>query len=372
MSSYRVISSDSHVMEPPDLWTSRIAPRFRDRAPHLVEEADGAWWYCEDRKFQSLVGGIQAGSRYDDRDSMRITGSWEEVRRGAYVPEEHVKDLETDGVYAGVIYPTVGLLVFSLPDSQILAAIMAAYNDWLAEFCKPFPHRLKGIGMVNVDDIGEGVRELERCANMGLAGAMISVYPPEEKGYDLPEYDLLWAAAQDLRMPISLHFATNRHGAGTPDFVFHRGRPGFNINVDYYVKVSLAHMILNGVFERFPKLQVGAVEHEISWVPHFLRSMDFYYTQRPPGEVRFQFTEDAVPSDYFHRNVFLSFQEDGVGVRLRDIIGVDQLLWGSDYPHVESTFPRSREVLEEILADCSEEEKAKIAGANAARVYGIE
>ena len=135
-------------------------------------------------------------------------------------------------------------------------------------------------------------------------------------------------------MPISLHFATNRHGAGTPDFVFHRGRPGFNINVAYYVKVSLAHMILNGVFERFPKLQVGAVEHEISWVPHFLRSMDFYYTQRPPGEVRFQFTEDAVPSDYFHRNVFLSFQEDGVGVRLRDIIGVDQLLWGSDYPHV--------------------------------------
>ena len=372
MAEYRVISSDSHVMEPPDLWTSRTEPRFKDRAPHLVREEDGDWWYCEGRKFQSLVGGIQAGTRYEDQEKLRDTGLWEEVRPGAYVPEEHIKDLEVDGVYAGVIYPTIGLLVFSIPESELLTDLMRAYNDWLAEFCKPFPNRLKGIAMLNVDDISVGVKELERCAQMGLAGAMITVYPWEQAEYDSPEYEPLWAAAQDLRMPLSLHFATNRHGAGTDEFIFRRFKPAYSVNVDHYVRMSLTHMIFSGVFERYPELQVGAVEHELSWVPHFLTKMDFHYTQRPLGEVQYRFNEDMVPSDYFHRNVFLSFQEDGLGVKLREIIGVDQLLWGSDYPHVESTFPRSREILEEILAECTQEEKAKIAGGNAARVYHID
>ena len=99
--------------------------------------------------------------------------------------------------------------------------------------------------------------------------------------------------------------------------------------------------------------------------------LDYTYTQRPPALAPYRFNEDSLPSDYFHRNVFLGFQEDALGIRLRDIIGVDSLMWGSDYPHHESTFPRSRQILEEILVECTEEEKAKIAGGNAARIYGI-
>ena len=130
-------------------------------------------------------------------------------------------------------------------------------------------------------------------------------------------------------------------------------------------------MIFSGVFERYPKLRVGSVEHELSWAPHFLDRLDYTYTQRIQREGYHRYKEDMLPSDYFHRNVFRGFQEDALGIRLRDIIGVDNIQWGSDYPHVESTFPRSREILEEILADCTEEEKAKIAGANAARVYKV-
>jgi predicted TIM-barrel fold metal-dependent hydrolase len=131
-------------------------------------------------------------------------------------------------------------------------------------------------------------------------------------------------------------------------------------------------MIFSGVFERYPKLQVGSIEMELSWVPHFMDRMDYAYTQRPHGDRWYTFKEDALPSDYFHHNVFLGFQEDAVGIRLRDIIGVDNLQWGSDYPHMESTFPRSREILDELLADCSEEEKVKIVGGNTARVYGLD
>ena len=111
---------------------------------------------------------------------------------------------------------------------------------------------------------------------------------------------------------------------------------------------------------------------ELSWVPHFLDRIDYSYTERPLKEAFYRFQEDMLPSNYFHRNVFVGFQEDALGIRLRDIIGVDNLLWGSDYPHVESTFPKTREILEEILADCTEEEKAKIVAGNATRIYHLE
>ena len=130
-------------------------------------------------------------------------------------------------------------------------------------------------------------------------------------------------------------------------------------------------MIYSGVFERHPKLQVGCVEHDLSWVPYFIDRLDYTYNQRTQDLTPYRFKEDMLPSDYFRRNVFLGFQEDSLGIRLRDLIGVDNLQWGSDYPHQESTFPRSREILEEVLADCTGEEKAKIVGGNAARVYKL-
>ena len=109
-------------------------------------------------------------------------------------------------------------------------------------------------------------------------------------------------------------------------------------NSDFFVRVSVADMISVGVFERFPKLQVEAVEQQLGWVPFFLERMDYAYNQRGSGRQRYRFKEDMLPSDFFHRNVFLGFQEDELGIRLRDMIGVDSLQWGSNYPHMESTF----------------------------------
>ena len=379
MASYRVISSDNHVFEPPELWTSRIEHKFRDRAPSVVHrsEDDTDWWVCEELKGVSGgSGGSQAGKRFmkpEERGAFRFADKMENVLPGGYIPEEHVKDLDVDGIYAGIIYPTAGLFLYpSVRDSELFNAICRAYNDWLAEFCRPFPQRLKGIAMLNVDDVQEGVRDLERCAKMGLAGAMIPLYPLAEKPYSSPEYEPLWAAAQDLGMPLSLHLLTTRPGPNDPPLDLEDFDPALLTNTDHWVRMSLAQMIFDGVFERYPKLQVGAIEFELSWVVHFLDRLDYTYTQRPPYKSRRGFKEGMLPSDFFHRNVFLSFQDDALGVKLRDTIGVDNLLWASDYPHPEATFPRSRQVLEEILADCAEEEKAKIAGGNTARVYHMD
>ena len=374
MADYRIISLDNHVYEPPDLWTSRVDAKFKDRAPHIVRrpEDDTDWWMCDGVKGQGAGAGAQVGLRFEEPEKLKFADKIENLRPGGYLPEEHLKDMQLDGIDVSIVFPTIGLLLYSVLDSELLTALFKTYNDWVAEFCQAFPNKIKGIGMLNMDDIQEGVSELERCAKMGLAGAMISVYPPEERSYDMPEYEPLWATAEDLGIPLNLHIGTNRPGPGQQFVDVEAIKPAFFCNVDHWVRVSLAHMIYSGVFERHPKLQVGSVEMELSWATHFLDRLDYTYTQRPPhGGVWHRFKEDMLPSDYFHRNVFLGFQEDAQGIKDRYVIGVDNLLWGADYPHFESTFPRSQQIIEEILVDCTEEEKAKIVGGNTARVYHL-
>jgi hypothetical protein len=133
--------------------------------------------------------------------------------------------------------------------------------------------------------------------------------------------------------------------------------------------MSLADMIFAGVFERYPRLMAGTVEQELSWIPHFLDRLDYTYTQRARRDYWHRFEGEVLPSDFFRQNVFCSFQEDVMGIRDRAIIGVKNLMWGSDYPHQESTWPKSREILENILAEVPVDEQGMIAGENAARLY---
>ena len=372
MAAYRIISSDNHVFEPPDLWTSRVEAKYRDRAPHVVREEDADWWYTDGIKGEGFGGGAQTGLRFEAPEKLSYRDRLENVRPGGYIPEEHVKDMDADGIDVSILYPTIAFKLYSVPDSELVTVLLHTYNDWVAEFCKPFPDRLKGIGTLNVDDVEVAVKEMERCAKMGLAGALISVYPPVDRQYNSPEYEPIWAAAQDLDMPLSLHIASNRAGKGQEYEHVEQASAAFIVNPDQWVRMSLTHIIFSGVLERYPKLQIGSVEHELAWIPHWLERMDYRYTQSPFGDDWYQSKGDMLPSEYFHRNMFAGFQQDGLGIRLRDIIGVDNLTWGSDYPHFESTFPRSRETLEEILADCTEDEKAKIAGGNAARIYHLD
>ena len=380
MAGYRVISSDSHIFEPPDLWTERIGPKFKDRAPHVVSMDDGDWWYCDGRRVTSMDFGAKTGIRFEEPEKLSATSRVESVRLGGLIPEEHVKDMDVDGVDAGVIFPSNAFKLYNtVQDSVLLTACFRVYNDWITEFCQTYPDRLYGIAMLNVDDVREGIAEMERCSKMGLVGAMIPVYPHDGTRYNSPVYESLWRAAQDLRMPVHLHILTNRLRVGDEFGDHHGGKlaaggddsPAFLAAHDYWARMSLGDMIFSGVFERYPELQVGAVEFELAWIPHFLRQIDYVYTQRILGPDTYRFNSDILPSDFFHSNVFVGFLEDGLGIRMRDIIGVDNMMWGSDYPHPESTFPRSKAVLEDILRDCTEDEKAKIAGGNAARVYRI-
>ena len=375
MAPPKMISSDSHLIEHPTLWEERMPAALRDRGPRVVRTDDGKdWWYVDGKKTMSFLG-IQAGRRFDnDPDKLVTAATFADVRPGAYDPKLFVKESEDDGVVGSVIYPTEGLVLFSVPDTELCSASMRAYNDYIAEFCSDDPRRLKGIAMINVDDPPEAVAELTRCRDLGLVGALMTVAPPPYAPYDHPMYGPLWAAAQDLEIPLSLHTATQRAdprtgSGGVPDDV-QQVPPTVFVLMDTDVRRSLANMIFSGVFERFPRLLVGTVEHELAWIPHLLQQLDYTYTQRPPRGDWYRYADrSALPSDFFHRNVFCSFQEDAVGIRERALIGVHSLMWGSDYPHTESTFPRSREVTAEILAGVPEHEQDMIVYSNAKRLY---
>ena len=301
MSSYRVISSDNHVIEPVDLWTSRGESRFKDRVPHVESLEEGDWWFCESLKILSVAAGSnQVGVRFEEPEKLSMEARIEEVPLGGYIPEEHVKDMDIEGIDVSIVYPSLGLGLYSVvSDSELLSSIFRTYNDWVGEFCSAIPKRLKGIAMLNLDDVQEGVKELERYAKMGFAGAMIPVAPPWGRPYDKPEYEPLWAAAQDLGMPLSLHITTNRPGPGQEMANLHSATANFMSNVDHWVRMSLGSMIFSGVFERYPKLQVGSVEMELSWVPHFLDRIDYNYTQREQELQEYRFKGDVLPSDFF-------------------------------------------------------------------------
>ena len=375
MADYRVISSDNHIVEPPDLWLERMEPGFKDQAPVMRDTENGPFWFVEDRMtFNINSMASQAGRRFEDADSLQTVDAWENARLGAYIPEEAIKDMDFDGIDVGIIYPSLTIFLYAFVEgSDLLSAILRAYNGFAAEYCQAEPRRLKGVATINIDDVSDGVTELERCAKLGFVGAAIPEYMSARPYFDEAN-EPLWAAAEDLDMPLGLHISTARVKAGRG---WDRELDSFGFanlmldNADFWVRVSLTEMILSGVFERHPNLKVGVAEHELNWAPYWMERMDYSYNERAAGRAGFRLKNDMLPSDVFHSNCFVDFQEDALGITHRDIIGVDNILWGSDYPHTEGTFPKSREFIENTLADCTQEEKEKIVAGNAARIYRL-
>lgn len=369
MPDRQILSSDSHVFEPPDLWTKRIDSAFRSRAPRMERVGDVDHLIIEDGQMIAGIGLISnAGARFDAPETITDHARFEDVHEGGYEPAQHLRDMVIDGVSGEVLYPSQGLFYYKVKDPELLSAICRAYNDWLAEFCSADRDRLKAIAMINVDDVADAVSELERTAKLGFVGAMITEYPLEERRYDHPDYEPLWAAAAALDMSLSLHTATRRvqsNAALVERTVKDASRRATKA---FLPAISMCDMIFSGVFERHRNLRLAVVEFELSWLPYVLTNMDYTYRERN-DEAVYRFKGDTLPSDFVAQNVYLSFQEDDIGIRLRDRIGIDRMMWGSDYPHSESTFPRSREVLDEILQGVPEAERAQIVCGNTAELY---
>jgi predicted TIM-barrel fold metal-dependent hydrolase len=378
-SSWKLISADSHIVEPPDMYTERFSPKLRQRAPHMERKKTPVGrefdaWMLEGQQVGTLGAVIQAGQRFEDPSAIDFLGVWEDVRKGAYTASAMIEENEEDGIWGSVLQPSQGLFWYRVPDTELLNEICRVYNDWIADFCKPFPDRLKGIAMLNLDDPDAGAAELERVAKMGIVGSFIPVAPQPGKPYSSPIYDKFWATAQELNHPLLMHIGTPRNGVPANEFTMDlteltgAGRS----TTDYWVRYSLGSMLFAGVFDKFPGLKIGSVEHEASWIPHWLKQMDFTYVERPVFTKGWRSEQGLMPSDYWKKNMFVEFMEDDLGVQLREHIGVENMLWGSDYPHAEATFPRSQQFIQRMFKGVPDADLQKITSSNAAKMFGFD
>lgn len=369
-----LISTDDHVIEPPDVWGGRLPARLQDRAPHVVDTPEGEYWQFEDRRIGNIGLSVMAGESYEKYSPKAVRFS--EMRRGCFDPKERLEDMTRDGVEAEVVFPTVpgmaGQTFAQADDKDLALHCLRAYNDWLADtWCATDPQRFVGQMIVPLWDVDLATEEFERAAQLGHRSLSFSANP-ESMGFPAigdPAWSPLWDAVETAGLPVTLHIASGGlkgalpldPGAGAPAEVFITVAPSSNFTV-------IANLLFSGVLERHPRLRFLSVEGGIGWLGYLVQRADETFHKHR------HWTKPKItkpPSFYFRRQIFANFLDDRVGVDTRHHIGVDNIMFETDYPHSDTTFPRSREVVERIFDGVPEAEKRKIVRENAIRFFGL-
>jgi uncharacterized protein len=356
-----IISADSHFTEPQDLWLRHIEPAYRDRAPHVEHRPDTDVFICDTGEMFPV--GMIHGVRYKGGD-VTVEGRYADVPRSGWDHDERVEAMRQDGVGAEVLYPTIAMRFYTIEDTAFATACIRAYNTWAAEFCSSDPARFRAVGMVALDDVEAACAEVRRCKDMGLAGIMIAVHQDGAEPYHSERYMPFWATAEELGLPVSLHTATERRvrAALSPaQFFLHYA----------LVQPVLIGMIYAGLFDRFPRLQIVSVENDAGWAAHTIERMDYVDVQARFRNLNPNHRNEKAPSHYWHNNISYTFMRDRTAVEMRHAIGVDRLMWSSDFPHGDSTWPDSQRVIEDLFAGVPEKEQRMILHDNAARLYGF-
>jgi len=374
MEDLKIISADDHLSETPDLWEKRLPKGLREKGPKFITlETGGQGWMMPGAEAPRPLGlDVMAGRKFDE---YKVSGvRWDEVRPGCYDPEARMKDMDIGGVWATVLYPNAALGFgggrgFS-GDWEMATACMRAYNDHLSEFCAVNPKRLAGAALLPMNSVENAVAEVERVGKLpGIRAVLVPVYPADDKEWNHPAYEPLWSALEAHGLSASIHIAEKRGQKVAPWGIAHPGGVETMINtITLGTAESFAYMLWSGVFDRHPKLTVVSVESGIGWLGYFRERANNVYKRHR------YWTHSVVknePGSYFGKNIFATFEEDLVGIRTRDVIGVDTLLWSSDYPHTDTSWPKCRENIEEHFADVSDADKRKVVSENAARVYGF-
>ena len=360
MAKERIISADSHVA-------------IRDDAVlrQLPEKHHEAYKQARQEYVMGMVKRLQQG----EGGGLPISGAdrpWEAAGRpGEIDPVERLKDMDIDGVEAEVLYSDVecGAALRNMSNGG-RAAAFRAFNDAALEFASADPKRLLVVYLVPIVDIDEAVVEVERLSRAGARAFMLPTYPTDLglPPYFHERYHPLWSAISDTGIPISQHVGANEALWHVMRYDTTPAKGIFQSLPPIFMAETLANWIVGGVFARFPKLRVVLVEAGLGWIPFFLERLDTMKTRH--GWDTYDMLPE-LPSHYWQQNMMATFEEDTYGVSQRHRLGIDNLMWATDYPHPDSTWPHSQEVLETHFRDVPEAEARQMIGGNAARVYGL-
>lgn len=329
-----LVSADSHLVEPEDLWKHVLDPSTVEKLPPPIGNAE-----------------------------------W---RPGATVPGERLDAMKKDDVSMEIIYPSRALTHFGIEEPGLQERCFSVYNDWLVEYCEGVPGRLLGVPAISAYDIRHAIQELERSYEMGLRGALLWHVPPPSLQYGGEHYDPLWAAMSEMNQPLNLHILTGfsyakRMQSGQNGW--ERYRAGVNLKLMDAANI-LFDFIFSGVLDRFPELKLVLVEFEIGWIPWVLQQWDFYVRRfrnvnPPPIEM--------LPSEYFDRQVYATFFNDSFGTaQFQRGWGLRNCMWSSDFPHGNTTWPNSRTIIDRDLGVLGADARARLLSSNVLDLYQLD
>ncbi|MCW2524190.1 MAG: amidohydrolase [Frankiales bacterium] len=369
----QIVSVDDHVIEHPRVWLDRLPSKYADVAPRIERMPDGndAWVYEGEVAGNFALNAVAGKSpkefgldprRYDD------------MLPGCHDIKDRLRDMDLEGVHAQLCFPNfggfAGSVVQKSKDHDLSIAVIKAYNDFiLDEWCAAAPDRQIPLMMVPYWDVEATVAEIERTASLG---ARSLTFPEIPDRIGLPSWhsdhwDPVLAAAQAANMPLSLHFGT----AGPPQASAEAMTSNFTVAISLFGLNSMsamAELLLSPVFHKFPNLKMALSEGGIGWMPYMIERLDYVWERhRWYNDVN----KDVKPSDIFAQHIYGCFISDYAGIFSRNLIGVDNLMFESDYPHSDSNWPHTRKVLEEAMLDVPDEDAQKMVEWNARKLYNF-
>jgi predicted TIM-barrel fold metal-dependent hydrolase len=411
-----LVSGDCHIIEPVDLFKTRLPENLRDRAlweeEFTLEEPIVAGGHTEFKKLHTIGFDGWTVSKY-----RQFQGADGKTPDGN--PDQIIRDMDLDGVDAAVFFPNLSLFVLFTDDHELSMAHARVWNDYIAEVYLPYKNRMRPTAAIPLTNIPDAVAEIERVAKLGLRALLLPEIPPVP--YWSREYDPVWAAASAAGLPIFFHVATGgvnvkeqtsftarnvkglmtamNMGKGqlTDDMVAGRTMGGGN-TAAASPQAIMADLIGGGVCERFPDLHFNLTEFGASWLVSYLAFMDkswrmgtgqdpdwwlgFWDDNRSPNDqpamgrlfaINEKWPYPLKPTEYVQRQIHVQFADDPVAVKARHITGISTIMWGNDYPHAEGTFRSSAECIAENIDDTvSDEDRAAILGGTLAKIVGFD
>jgi len=371
---YPIIDSDAHVNEPPELWQERVPARLKNRAPKVLHTPEGDMWSFDDGKKMRAVGlTATAGLSYLQ---FKPSGyRYDSIRPGSFDTAARLRDLDADGLYAQVMYPSVtlaGARTYT-DERELQCACVRAYNEWLLDFCKPSGGRLIPQAIIPTTGIDDAVAELQWAMKSGHKGALIAMFP--SGSYEASDIDdRFWGLAEEAEFPLGIHIGSFSEAGLQPVQVqstlgFLAGAGGSKSGADSIPATT--KVLFSGACQRFPRLRFVIVEGNIGWIPTVMEQVDDMFLRYRWFTGASEIMQD-MPSRVFHRNFWATFMIDTIGIELRHHMNVGHLMWSTDYPHTGTDWPNNRVTIARLFRGVPKEEVKKMLHTNCKQLYRLD
>jgi len=378
---YKCISADGHIDLDPDIWRDRVQSKWRDRAPRRIKMPNGSDAVVIDNGKPNTIG-ITRSVRVPHADLAKQVPTFETCA-GTGAPEQRLAEQDKDGIDCEILFSQITFVLRQTKDDALYVDCIRAYNEFLGEeYMAAAPDRLVCMGAIPTTNVDDAVKELEHCARLGMKGVKLDRYP-SGKSYPTSADDKFWAAALDLGMALTNHNNGNMgSGRGEPDYLYPKD-PGYDVHQKDAFKfftrftndamTAPLQMAFAGVWDRFQKLEFYWAETMIGWLEYGLWQIDNHY-ERYIGMIHDNWGLNKLPrkpSEYLKDRNYWGFLHDPVGVKRRECVGYDKLMWGTDFAHAASEFPHSQKRLAEDFEGVPEKEKRAMLVDNCVKYFRL-